>query len=308
MDNVKENRHLYIGGSDIPTIMSINSFKSRYDLLLEKAKIKEDDFKGNDYTEYGNILEHKIRDYVNKLYSYNFEPNSTIIEEDVLGIRYNSDGCCDTHILEIKTTSNIKSSVHEYKTYLVQLLLGMVVNKKEKGILAIYDRPLDFRVNTEFDYKRLTTYEIDIDDYDILVKEIQYAITRFKLDFQELKETYDLTGIILNEWELDPTTNELQVQVNKVALFEKELEKADRIKKELEKVKQNIKKHMIDNAIKSIDLPNTKITISSDSVRRSIDSNKLKEEMPEVYEKYQKETLVQGSLRITFKKENKENE
>ena len=49
--NVTENRYKYIGGSDIPIIMGISTFKKRFDLLLEKAQLKTDDFQGNEYTD-----------------------------------------------------------------------------------------------------------------------------------------------------------------------------------------------------------------------------------------------------------------
>ena len=51
MQDVTKDRHKYIGGSDIPIIMGISDFKTRFDLLLEKAQLKEDDFEGNVYTE-----------------------------------------------------------------------------------------------------------------------------------------------------------------------------------------------------------------------------------------------------------------
>ena len=60
-ETVKQDRDKYIGGSDIPVIMNLSPFKSRFDLLLEKAGYKEDTFEGNVYTEYGNKLEPKIR-------------------------------------------------------------------------------------------------------------------------------------------------------------------------------------------------------------------------------------------------------
>ena len=43
--DVTIDRDKYIGGSDIPIIMGISSFKTRWDLLLEKAGLKEDTFK-----------------------------------------------------------------------------------------------------------------------------------------------------------------------------------------------------------------------------------------------------------------------
>ena len=48
--SVKQDRDKFIGGSDIPIIMELSPFKSRYDLLLEKAGLKDDTFSGNIYT------------------------------------------------------------------------------------------------------------------------------------------------------------------------------------------------------------------------------------------------------------------
>ena len=76
--SVNEDRDKYIGGSDIPIIMGISPFKTRFDLLLEKAGLKENDFTGNEYTEYGNVMESKIRDYVNKLTKKKWETPSGV--------------------------------------------------------------------------------------------------------------------------------------------------------------------------------------------------------------------------------------
>ena len=65
-ETVKQDRERYIGGSDIPIIMNLSPFKSRFDLLLEKAGYKKDEFSGNIYTEYGNAMESVIRDFINK--------------------------------------------------------------------------------------------------------------------------------------------------------------------------------------------------------------------------------------------------
>ena len=39
MDTVRDERWRYIGGSDIPAIMGISPFKTRFQLLQEKAQI-----------------------------------------------------------------------------------------------------------------------------------------------------------------------------------------------------------------------------------------------------------------------------
>ena len=64
-ESVKQDREKFIGGSDIPIIMELSPFKSRFDLLLEKAGYKKNDFDGNVFTEYGNKMESKIRDHIN---------------------------------------------------------------------------------------------------------------------------------------------------------------------------------------------------------------------------------------------------
>ena len=88
MQAVTVDREKYIGGSDIPIIMGISPFKTRFDLLLEKAGLKENDFTGNEYTEYGNKLEPKIRDFINENREDKFEEGK-YIEND---IRCHTDG------------------------------------------------------------------------------------------------------------------------------------------------------------------------------------------------------------------------
>ena len=79
MQNVKEERWKYIGGSDIPIIMGlVNYGKDRWKLLLEKAQLWEDDFSGNKYTEYGNTLEEPIREYINWMYDSEYVEDKKI--------------------------------------------------------------------------------------------------------------------------------------------------------------------------------------------------------------------------------------
>ena len=114
-DTVTTERWRWIGGSDMPVIMGISPFKTRFQLLQEKARIVEPDFKGNEYTEYGNKLEPLIRDYVNETLHRNFAPD-VLINGD---FRFNFDGLDKEHneILEIKTTSQIHEKLEDYKVY-----------------------------------------------------------------------------------------------------------------------------------------------------------------------------------------------
>ena len=162
--------------------MNLSPFKKRFDLLLEKAELKENDFQGNEYCDYGNEMELKIRDYINTKHNTNYTENKVI--DGVY--RYHSDGFNGTSVLEIKTTSQIKKTVKGYKIYLVQLLFGMYLNKVEKGLLAVYKRPKDF--NTDFDAEQLQEFEIELTDYKELLEDILVAVERFKGDLAKVKE------------------------------------------------------------------------------------------------------------------------
>lgn len=185
--SVTKDRYKYLGGSEMPTIMGINPFKSRFDLLLEKAGYKEDTFEGNEYTEFGNALEPKIRKFINSSIKDPFKEDSLIQEN----LRGNTDGVNSDTVLEIKTTSQTKKTTKGYKTYLVQLLFYMSLYHKEKGILAVYERPKDF--DTEFVPLRLQTFEIDIKDHQELLKEIYRAINEFWEDLEIVKENPFIT-------------------------------------------------------------------------------------------------------------------
>lgn len=192
MQDVRTDRNKHIGGSDIPTIMNINPFKKRFDLLLEKAELLENEFEGNIYTEYGNVLEPKIREYINKLKNTNYIEYKKIDGN----IRCHLDGFDNVSVLEIKTTSQIRKKVSSYKKYLVQLLFYMQQTNVEKGLLAVYERPKDFC--EEFEENRLQMYDIDIKDYDELLKDINNALKKFIEDLEKIKE-----NPFIEEWELE---------------------------------------------------------------------------------------------------------
>lgn len=300
-DTVVKERYKYIGGSDLPIILGISPFKTRYDLLLEKAQIKENDFEGNEYTEYGNKLEPVIREYVNAtLYS------KDRFKEDVLikgNRRANFDGINKTAVLEIKTTSQIHEDVNDYKVYLAQLLFYMDLAEKEKGILAVYERPEDF--NTDFDEKRLTLHFIDKDNFKDLIREINEGVDKFLEDLEKLKANPFLT-------EEDLLPKDITTQANAVLKLEESVIKAKKIIEEYEKAKEELRLLMEQNNIKKWETPNkVKITLvngTEDTEVEAFDEKAFKEKEGEIYKKYLVKKIKKGrkgSLRITLPKDEK---
>lgn len=296
MQDVTKNRHLYIGGSDIPAIMGISPFKTRYDLLLEKSQLKDNDFKGNEYTEYGNVLEPYIRDYINLTMAAEFKPETKAIED----LRGNVDGFNGLCVLEIKTTSQIHSKVDDYKIYLVQLLFYMQMYEVEHGLLAVYRRPEDF--NTNFDPAKLTVYPIDINDYKELLTEINAAVDAFRNDLQRLKQ-----NPLLTEEELLNT--DLTVIANKVVALEEKLQEYKDIEAEAKEMKANLLKAMQDYNVKKWTTNNgvqiTRIDATEGGKEKVFDEKSFKEADPAMYERFLTEKTKRGRaayVKITLPK------
>lgn len=295
--SVKEDREKYIGGSDIPIIMGISPFKTRYDLLLEKAGLKEDDFEGNEYTKYGNKMEEKIRNYINKEYKINFIEGKHIIDD----IRCHTDGEYDNNILEIKTTSQIHEKVDDYKSYLVQLLFYMKCTNKNNGWLAVYERPEDF--DEEFDKNRLNVYSVFGEEYEELLEQINNAVNQFRIDLQRLKENPFLT-----EEELLPT--DLTKIANDILVLENKLQEYKKIEEEQKELKNKLKQLMEEKNIKKWETPNgVKITLvedTKDKVVKKFNEKLFKENNFDLWEEYSDEVIQKGKsgyIKITLPKE-----
>jgi len=284
--------------------MNLSPFKSRYDLLIEKAGYKEDLFEGNIYTEYGNTLEPKIRDYINK------ELNSNYIEgkhtrgatgDEIIGVRIHTDGEDEDSILEIKTTSQIYASVNDYKIYLVQLLYYMVNTGKTRGILAVYERPKD--LNEEFDPERLHIYKINSDEYKDLIEDIGKALEIFIEDLQKVKDNPFIT-----EEELLPA--EIPDITKRILAFEDQLKYMKKVEAEIKSEKARLKRAMEANSVKSWTTPNGyKITLIPDGEDTIIEesylnTDKLAQEKPDVIKEYTEIRKVEkkgrsGYIKIT---------
>lgn len=297
--NVEKDRELWLGGSEISTIMGLNPFQKRWDLLQEKAGIKKNDFTGNEYTEYGNILEPQIRNYINFIRNTNFIEGTFTEEHEVLGIRCNVDGYNEDTILEIKTTSEIHDDVNDYERYLVQLLYYMEHGHRANGTLGVYERPKDF--NTIFDPNRLNLYDIKYDDYTNLVSRINNAVETFIKDVARLKENPFLTEEELSPQDIVSVSLELEG-------IEQRLANLKALETKQKELKAKLLELMITNEVKSWKTINgTSITRvdgieATSSVVKAFNEDKFKEENEELYSKYLEDKTVETKGRSAYVK------
>ena len=316
-ESVSKDREKFIGGSDIPIIMEISPFKSRFDLLLEKAGYKKNDFEGNVFTEYGNTMESKIRDWLNEDEAVTFVegkhimdiPNGWCEHTNGMRIRCHTDGendALDT-ILEIKTTSQVFDSLEDYQIYLVQILFYMYMTEKHFGILAVYKRPDD--MSEEFDENNLQLWHIDIADHKDLIVEIKKAVARFLDDLQKVKSNPFIT-----EDELLPA--EIPEITRRIIAFEQQVSRMKELEKKIKDEKDRLKTAMERAGVKHWETPNGyKITLIPDSEDRaeqeeSFNAEKFMAEHPRMVKKYMEtKTIIKkgkkGYVKITAPKEDK---
>lgn len=305
-DNITKNRNKYIGGSDIPALFNVSEYKSYYELAKEKAGCLRGVYKGSEYTRYGQLLEPFIRDYINAIYNLKFRENTAIDEE--AGLRSNCDGLDREAglLLEIKTNGGNKDNIEDY---VLQMQLYMYQFDVSKGYLVQYKRPdnfykgYDYEIqnsddwfNLEFDETRITVKEIDRDDE--LIKEILRKADIFWKDVERLKTNPEMTEA---EFYFKDEITEYRNTVTKLSRLENELQKLKNIENEAKEQREILYNLMQKYNVKTMETEHLQITRVNPTQALTIDSTKLKEEQPELIEKYSKISNRKGYVRIKCK-------
>ena len=100
-------------------------------------------------------------------------------------------------------------------------------------------------------------------------------------------------------------TTDLTLFQSKAMAVMREIAELDRMKKQLEAkdkaVRQELQEAMDKYGVKKFENDILKVTYVEPTTRTTIDSKKLKEELPAIAEKYTKTTVVKGSVRIEVK-------
>ena len=287
--NVTEKRNLYVGGSDVATILGLNKYKTQFELAKEKVGIVKNEFKGNEYTEYGNILEPQIREYINAINETKFKPDTRIDNEK--GIRSNTDGFDKENqlILEIKTHGKNPT----LKVYEAQMQLYMYQFDVPYGWLALYERPDNF--DTEFDSDRLKINLVKRDDE--YIQKILDAIETFWIRCEYLKDNPEMT----EQEYLSIGQNELAMVAKQIEKLELQLANFKEIEKQHKEMKKKLYDLMDEYDIKKWETDNIIITRKLPTTRTSIDTKRLKEECPDIFEAFTKVSKVSGSVVIKLK-------
>ena len=84
--------------------------------------------------------------------------------------------------------------------------------------------------------------------------------------------------------------------INQIVAFEKEKLKMDLIEKDL---KEKLKEAMENNNVTKLEFGELKASYRNASTRTTVDSKKLKEDLPDIYEEYSKTSNVSSSISIS---------
>lgn len=203
MIDVTVDREKYIGGSDLPVILGYNKAygKTIVEFAKEKLKLIPNTFSGNQFTQYGNLMEDKVRQYINNTFDLDFKPDSVV--DEIKKYRGNCDGLDvkSKLLFECKTFSG-KLKVNYYTP---QCQFYMELFDIDECWLVGYERPKDFYTgldyslendniffNTDFDEDRVVIYKI-IRDKEYF-KKVEIEIEKFKYLLNCLREDAILNG------------------------------------------------------------------------------------------------------------------
>lgn len=313
--NVTVDRHKYVGGSDLPTILGLNAKygTSLFDFAREKAGILPNSFNGNQFTKYGQKMEPVIRDYINSKYGANYLEDTVI--DTVRGYRGNTDGIdrvAEYPILEIKTFGDEL----DVEYYTAQCQFYMETFDQPRCLLVGYKRPKDFYTGIDYDLENDDSYfNLEFDENNI----VEHVIERDPVLWAKIEERInafkDAVGYLRenkDNYDEDMFNSifygtDVAILTSKITMLETKLSELAGLETQYKKAKEELYKVFEDRGIISLDTGTMKITkvapTSYDTV--SIDTAKLKEENEEIYNKYKvtKTTNRKGYILITNKEE-----
>lgn len=287
-----------IGGSDVSCLLGINKWKSEIELWMDKTNQTNESAEENEAMQWGNIMEPIIRNHfaevmnkpVVEVKAMLQHPDYPYMLADVDGLTVDDAG--NPAILEIKTASEYKRSEWEDDIptyYQTQVQHYLCVTSVAKAYVAVLIGGNSFKV-----------YEVDAD------MEIQSMLIALEQEFWN-----KVQNMIRPEMDGSDAAKDLLDNIyrggiaEQIILPEEAIEYVEQyIEACAEEDNAKAKKQEASNRIKEImgDYDKAKClnhTISWKSVSSErLDTKALKEEQPELYQKYVK---TSKSRRFTLK-------
>lgn len=282
-------RNIGIGGSDAAIIAGLNRWKSPFKLWQEKTgQVEPEDLSDNEYVYWGTVLEQAVADRFTELTGLKVKKCGTLQSLDYPFMIANVDRLVvgENAGLECKTANGFKAKEWEGDnvpdSYYLQCQHYMAVTRYEKWYIACLIG------GNHFVWKEIPRNEDDITALieaekafweDNVKGGIMPDVDGSKSCSQALAERFP--GGVTDSITLPKEADELLAEIDELN------EAADRIKDQIESKKNSVKLMLGDHEIAYAG--ERKVTWKTQAGRTTIDSKKLKAEMPDVYEKYSKQ-------------------
>ena len=279
-----------IGGSDVSIIAGINPFKSSYQLWLEKTGRIEPRGESSEYAYFGSILEPVVRKEFVSRSGIKVRQKHMILQNCEFPFMYaNLDGVATVDgrkaVFEAKTASAFKQDLWKIEVpapYILQVQHYMAVTGYEKAYIAALVG------GNHFYY-----HEVERDEEmigKIIAMEKCFWEENVLKDVEPVPDGSEATTNYFNRKfkESDGTTIELPPEAIEVC---EEYVKLSAEMKDLE-TRKNAAANQLKSLLKGAEWGNVgNMHVSWKQVQKSyVDSKRLREENPRIYEEYLKET------------------
>ena len=301
MDNIKDKRDFYIGGSDISAALGKSKFITREQFLNEKINGISAGNNNIDqiYMDFGDYAEPLMRDFMNEEFGLNLQPATNFVNWFGVEFRLNNDGQDEENkvLAEFKTNNDGKLQDH----YLIQALTYALKLPFTPEIIKIgvLKRPKDFDTKENFGISEKEIKKMKI--YDFTLEELKNEVDKIiSSDF--LKELENICGVIKRGRKLkaefggafgDIDVLELLGTENEYSLYKRYKELSTRIK-ELSDEKAEVEKQILNGESK----PYFEITPAEVKISNRFSSADFKKDNAELYAKYVKPSETNYKAKI----------
>ena len=316
------------------TVLGLNAWATPFSAWCEITKTYEEPFVDTIYTKAGKVIEPKVCEYLRNRYFMDIKSPTDVYGPDYFKLTWGDffrdvecfggmwDFLGDDFVVEVKTTKRVEDwrgvdgSVEPPIYYKLQASLYAYLLGFDDVVMTCsfledkdYANPENFEPNS----KNTVVVEFKVSEEFPTFKESyidpalefwnKHVITGVSPKFDEKKDAEILKALRTNTVETsDDDIAKLMKEADKLQeSIDKAEAKLEDKKKRLKEIDDQVKKYMstqFRDGDKKVEVASKKYTWTlTKSERASLDSTKLKKELPDVFGKYQKKTEV-----LTLKK------
>lgn len=322
-------------GTRFATILGLNAWATPFSAWCEITRTYEAPFEDSIYTIAGKVIEPKIINYLNDIMFMDIKSPTDVYGEDYFKKTWGDffpdqkifggmwDVLGDDFVVEIKTTKRAEDWKVDVPIYykLQACLYAYLLGFDNVVMTASFLEDKDYANPELFEpsYKNTKIYEFKISEAFPTFKESyiepalkwwsEHVETGISPEFDEKKDAEILKVLRKNTVELeDSEITKLIAEADKLQeAIDKAEAKLDEKKKRLKEIDDQVKKYMTTqfrDGDKKVEIGGKKYTWTlTKSERNSLDSTALKNELPDVFNKYQKKSEVYSLKKSVLEKE-----